>query len=266
MKEKEEWIRSLAGTTEDRIFLSRILDKLRICEVQNYMTHTKFMDLRQRSLAIKLLQQNKACQYLFDGGRPLAERCVLIFYPDYLTQENVLAENNHPICLIRAEKNPADQLSHRDYLGSLMGLGIERECVGDIVLTETGADLLVLREISDFLLLYYSKAGKKRLKLSKVPLCSVREPVQKAQFLQESVASLRLDCAIAAAFGLSRSEALEQITKGLVFLNFVLCTKGEKEIAEGDNVTVRGKGKVEICDIGGKSRKGRIFIKIKKFI
>ncbi len=266
MREKEKLFQNLAASGEDRMFLAHVLDRQRVCREQNYMTHTKFMDLRQRSLAAACLEQSGDRGYVFFGGHPQAERCVLIFYPDYWTQEEAVSEQNCPICLIRAGKSPADSLSHRDYLGSLMGLGIERECVGDILVTEEGAELFVMTEMADFLLLHYEKAGRKRLRLSREPLASVRPARQDSKLLHASVASPRLDGVLAAAFGISRSEAAEQIRKGLVFCNFRQCGKGDREVSAGDILNIRGKGKAEILEIGGRSRKGRVFLKIQRFI
>lgn len=266
MQEKDQKIWSLTADSEERMFLAHVRDQARICREQNYMTYTKFMDMRQRSLAAAYLEQVRAERYVFYGGYDEAERCVLLFYPDYWEEDDAKAPENVPICLIRAKKSPADTLSHRDYLGSLMGLGIQRECVGDILVTEEGAELLVLADMAEFILTHYEKAGRKRLRLSQEPLEHLHTAKEDSRTVRASVASLRLDGVLAAAFGLSRSEAATQIRKGLVYQNFRLSSKADHEVAAGDVLNIRGKGKAEITEIGGQSRKGRIFLEIRRFL
>ena len=254
MKTKAEILRALAQTKDDHILLSQVLDKLDACRTRSYPVHTRFLDLRERTLTVQALRlaggEDSAVLY---GGYADAERAAALFYPEYLTAEQMCADA--PFAILRAKKHPSDTLSHRDYLGALMGLGIERGCVGDILVHEDGADFIVLADMADFILLNFEKAGRGHLKLTHAD--ALRTPQAQGETQSGSVASLRLDSVCALVFNISRSEAQEQIARGQVFLNFMQCMKNEREIAVGDRITLRGHGRARILSLGGTSRKGR---------
>lgn len=260
MKTRDEILRALAAGEDDRLMLSRVLDKLALCRSRAYLTTTRFLDPRERALAEEALRLSGALsESIFYGGYEDAERVIAVFYPEYLTPE--LAMEDAPIALLRAEKSPADTLTHRDYLGSLMGLQIERAMVGDILVHEAGADLFVLREVADFLLLNWSRAGRRRITVTEVPFTDLRRAAAAETEGEGSVASLRLDSVAALIFGLSRAQAQEQAAHGQVYLNHRACLKPDHEVREGDSITVRGHGRAKVTSLGGVSRKGRQFIR-----
>lgn len=261
MKTREEILRTLARSEDDRLLLAHALDKLYVCRERCYPTSTRFLDPRERALVEAAVRLAGAQQEsVFFGGYEEAERVCALFFPDYLTAEEAITGENCPIALLRAVKAPADTLSHRDYLGAIMGLQLERATVGDILVHEDGADLLVLREMADFLRMNLLRAGKRRIVVDEVPLSSLRTAVGSEKTGSGSVASLRLDGVCALIFGLSRAEAQNRIEKGLVYLNSRACTKPDQEIGEGDRLTVRGLGRAKVTSLGGKSRKGRQFL------
>lgn len=262
MKTKEEILCALAKTDEDHILLAQALDKLNICHTRAYETHTRFLDLRERSLVTEAVRlADGSGETVISGGYADAERACAVFYPDYLTAEDALSRENCPFTVLRATKHPADVLSHRDYLGALMGLQVKRECIGDILVHDTGADLIVLRDVADFLLLNFDRAGRKRVTLTVIGCEKLRVPEEAGEEKEGSVASLRLDSVVALLFGISRSQAQEHIEKGQVFLNFLPCQKSEKEVGAGDRVTLRGMGRARITTLSGFSRKGRQFLR-----
>lgn len=257
---RNEILRALAANGDDRMLLAAALDKLETCRTRNYPTHTWFLDMRERALvqqAVRLAGGEREC--LFWGGYADAERTCALFYPDYLTEEQ--AREDSPFVLLRAEKQPADTLTHRDYLGALMGLQINREMVGDILVSDQGAEILAMQEVADFLLTHFAQAGRKRVSLSQQPLSDLKVPVVTETVGEGSVASLRLDSVIALVFSLSRGDAQAYIEKGLVFLNQQPCLKPGRDVDAGDRITVRGKGRARIEALGGMSRKGRQFIR-----
>lgn len=260
MKTRTEILRALAADENDRLMLSRLLDKLELCRSRAYLTSTRFLDPRERALAEEAVRLfGASSESVFYGGSEDAERVIALFFPDYLTPE--LAVQDAPIALLRAEKSPADALTHRDYLGALMGLQIERAMVGDIFVHEGGADLFVLREVADFLLLNWSRAGRRRITVTEVPVSGLRRAAADEIEGEGSVASLRLDSVAALIFGLSRAQAQEQAAHGQVYLNNRACLKPDQEVREGDRITVRGHGRAKLTALGGVSRKGRQFIR-----
>ncbi len=258
MKTRTEILCALAQDEDDRLLLARLLDRLDASE--NYPTATRFLSPRERTLAEDAVRlAGAASRCAFFGGWEDAERTVALLFPDWMDAADAAAAA--PIALLRAEKSPADTLSHRDYLGSLMGLQIERAMVGDILVHDAGADLFVLREAAEFLLLHFDRVGRRRITLSEIPLSELRRAETAETSGEGSVASLRLDSVAALIFGLPRAQAQEAVAHGSVYLNGRVCLKPDHEIAAGDRLTLRGKGRARVESLGGMSRKGRQFLR-----
>ena len=253
--------------TENERFISLVCDKIRKTENAYMLTRTNFLNLAERSLAAAVCKENGAKPF-FWGGFPEAERTVLFLLPDYMeADENFPEEEDNPLCLLHC-KTPtgAKALTHRDYLGSLLSLGIEREVIGDILVGENGADIIVLKTIADYLLANYEKAGHTPLKCEILSMDKLVPPEQKTVTVRESVASVRLDSVISAVFGFSRTTACEHIAKGLVFVNDTQTEKPDAKLNIGDKIVVRGFGKAYFKEIGGTTRKGRISVLFEKYI
>ncbi len=259
MKSKQEILTALAHSGEDRLLLAGLLDKEQTCDTRGYVTHTRFLDLKQRALCTDAVRLAGATGHaLFWGGYEDAERGIYLFYPDYMDADS--ARLSAPLALLRAHKRKEDTLTHRDYLGSLMGLQIDRSVVGDILVHEEGADIIVLEDMAEFILMHFAKAGRKQISLTREELTDLRHAVTEEKRGTGSVASPRLDSVAALIFNLSRKEVQARIEKGLVFLNNAPCLKPERQISEGDRLTVRGVGRARVESFGGTSRKGRLFL------
>lgn len=259
MKQKQDIIRLLAQNEDDKILIASVLDKLETCLNKNYITNTRFLDLRQRAIAEKAINEaDGKHNCVFWGGYEDAERVCAIFFPDYMTEEDCL--KNSPIVLLRAVKNPQDNLTHRDYLGSIMGMQIKRDRIGDILVNSNSAEILVMQEIAEFIQLNLVQAGRKQISISQKDIKDLIIPIENQIEGNGSVASLRIDSIIALIFKLSRGDAKEFIEKGMVFVNNKPCLKAGLDIDVGDRITVRTKGRCKITELGGQSRKGRQFI------
>lgn len=250
---------------EDKMLLAGAEDKFQQCCQQYRLTHTAFLDLRQRSLVEKLCRElsrgNKDVRCVFYGGYEDAERTLAVFLPDYADVSDC------PISVIRIKTAPGGKtLAHRDYLGSLLALGLKREMTGDILATDSGADIIILNEIKDFILLNYDKAGRTALKLEAVSIGGLCIPEQKTVLMKDTVASLRLDNVIAAAFSLSRAKAFEAIRSGSVFVNSMQAEKPDMQVEEGCKLVLRGKGKAYLREAGGKTRKNRIAVVLERYV
>jgi len=238
------------------------------------LTASSFLDIRQKSLVENFFRSEKTgVRHIFYGGYDDAERCIAVFLPDYLEEYRTasdlakMPDSENPLTVIRAvTAKGSRQLTHRDYLGSLLSLGIKREVTGDILVRENGADIIVLNELADFLLLNYEKAGRTGLTLSRVPVSELMMPETRTEEIRESVASMRLDNIVSAAFGLSRQKAADAINAGIVFVNNSVLDKPDKPISEGDKVVLRGKGKIVIKELAGKSRKDRLYVIFERYL
>ena len=259
---------------EDRILLAGMEDKIRQTEEQYRMTNSRFLDLRQRSLA-EVMSRSRCggIIYGFYGGYEDAERVVEVFFPPERMEGDSIEEHfrrvpeDNPLTVIRAElKKGTPPLSHRDYLGALMGLGIKREMTGDIIVRDDGADIIVLREAAEFLLLHYTKAGRANLTLSEVAVDELRAAEGHGEEITASVASLRLDNVVAAAFHVPRNRAAEAVEAGIIYVNGICEKKTDRQVKEGEKIVFRGKGRARLLSAGGKNGKGRMKITLRRNI
>ena len=156
--------------------------------------------------------------------------------------------------------------THRDFLGSLMGLGLTREKVGDILVSERWADVLVGSSVAEHLLREWRQAGRVPLKVEEIRPEEIRPPAEQVKLLRDTVASLRLDSVISAGFSVNRNAAAELIRSGKVEVNWMACDKPDAAVGQGDVLTVRGLGKCCLEEVGGQSRKGRTAVTMKRYL
>lgn len=259
---------------EDQILLAAMEDQMDRCASQFTVTHSAFLDMRQQTLVHQLCTGRKGMQYGFFGGYPDAERRVAVFFPEYIAaktqeQQDIFlfeSQEDNPLALLRMCQGGGRRLTHRDYLGSLLGLGIKREMAGDILVRGNGCDILVLKELGSFLLSHYGKAANASLQGELLPLSQLIVPENLREEKRDTVASLRLDNVIAKAFSLSRGKAASAVGGGLVFVNGLQVTKADRPVKEGDKLVLRGKGKVLLKEVGGSTRKDRCVIVMDRFL
>ena len=164
---------------EDKLLISKMLDKIELSKSKNRIEYTDFLDMNQKHLLEKILIQENVENYIIDGGSDNTERTTIIFYPDKLKQVvDIKYKAILPIICIRINlpKEMYGKYSHRDYLGGLIKLGIKREKIGDIFVFEDGADILVLDEISKFLLNNISTLTRfSKSKIEKIDIEDIRK-------------------------------------------------------------------------------------------
>lgn len=245
----------------------KISDKIEFCRTRNRIVNTDFLDISSRSEAQKVLTEEKVKNYFFEGGKENADRSILVLYPEKLTEE--MARNNIPNILevIRIKLPKELKYEHRDYLSGVMKLGLKREKFGDIIVNETGADIVVLKEVSEYL-----KNGLQeltRFRKSEISIVSILELQNIETSFEEFtiiVSSLRLDNFVSELAKCSRTRAEEIIIEQRVFINSVVADKNSKKINEGDIITIRGKGKFIFNGIERETRSDRLVLNIKKYI
>ena len=260
--EKRQAIAYYAQTEEDKILLAKVYDRITGARQKNIPAGTCFLSQREQQMVQGMLQGEPV---VFFGGSPQAERKVAAYIPDYLSPEEFFAPEG-PIFAYRAAFFEQDSLCHRDFLGSLMGLGIKRETVGDIYVGKGSCDFLVLREIAPYLEQNFTSAGRTKLHLQRISLDQLQIPAAEKKEIRATASSLRLDAIVGAGFALSRGKAAEAIERGLVQLNWAPCLKPDKAVAAGDVVSCRGFGKLEFADTTGKTRKDRIGILLYRYV
>ena len=256
----------LGATGEDRLLLAKVLDRARQARERNIPSATDFLSPQQQMMALDLLRLAgiPETDYLAAGGYDGAERRLILFLPDWLDAETGAAEL--PIRCLRAAFRAEDRLNHRDFLGSLMGMGIVREKIGDILVSEGGADILVLESVEDFLLQSWDSAGRTKLKVSAIDPMHLHIPQVKCELIKDTVSSLRLDAVASTGFRMARGKAADLISSGRVQVNWRECTKPDKLLEAGDTVSARGFGKFQLTEVGGMTKRGRTSITVKRYI
>ena len=266
--DKNTIIAHYSESNEEKGILSHILDLAERSRQRSTVESGSFLSEALKMRADAMLSHVGYSDYFFFGGYDGAERTCAVFLTDYCGVEEIaespsLAE----VVFIKAELdryNRAAEISHRDVLGSLMGLGIERDAVGDIVVENGTAIFCVKESIAPFI-------KESLCKISRYPVSATvyqKLEIHRSETAEEcfdTVASLRLDAVTASLFSTSRSISAEAITAGLVAVNGVTAKKTDMTVSEGDKISYRGHGKAELEKIDGLSKKGRTRILFKKW-
>lgn len=256
-------IEKIAKTPEDRLLLAKLYDKINAGVRKNITANTCFLSPRELELA-DFLFGNLPGLHRF-GGYEDAERKMLIYLPDYLEESTFYGEDS-PLCCLEANFFEADKLSHRDFLGALMGAGIARETVGDICVEPGRCLFFTTAEITPYVLDNLREAGRTKLRLKQISLAGLTMPEPEFQEIRDTMASLRLDSVISSGFRIGRALAADYIHAGKVSIDGLPCEKPDKAVAEGAKVSVRGLGKIRLAQIGGKTKKDRIAVTIQKYV
>ena len=262
---------------ENKLLLATIEEKYDRFLERDYMISTDFLNLQQQAQARLLLRKLGAARGFFYGGFPDAERRQLFFVPDYMgiTKEEELAQwfaanpQECPLALLHVtyhRKGAGRALTHRDFLGSLLAEGIRREKTGDILVEEERAQIVIARELATYLEAHYSRAGSVELEVKVAPVTEIRPISFQKENVEVSVSSPRLDNIVAAAFHVSRKEAVLAITQGKVFVEGLEINKPDFNLHGGEKVVLRGKGKVRYLGTVGTSKKGKLHVTLEKYI
>lgn len=256
----------MADNQDDKWFIAHIEDLAEEALRSDYVTFSDFLDDHRQSLLAHKTGRLSVCSELW-GGYENAERVICAFYPPFM-KDLVRDMIGGAMTLLRI--TPADQrflkreLTHRDYLGSIMGTGIKREKIGDILLDDEGAWLFVTSDMADYLKEEMTSVGRSVVSIREAQMEELPPP-PKGEEQVISLSSLRLDAVVAHGFHMGRGEAAKWITQGLVARNGQMINDADKKTAIGDKISVRGKGRLIIKEERGVSRSGRLQILVEKF-
>lgn len=256
-------IERIAHNPEDRVLLAKLWDKINAGIRRCIPANSPFLSPRELEMA-KFLFGEVPGLYSF-GGYEDAERKMLIYVPEYLDEESLYDEDAPLVCL-RATFFENDVLSHRDFLGALMGAGIARETVGDICVGRGFCDFFVTAEIAPYIIQNFLSAGRTKLHISQIPLRDARIPEPEIKEIKDTLASLRLDSVISSGFRIGRSLAAQYVSSGKAAIDGLPCEKPDKAVAEGCKISVRGLGKIKLVSINGKTKKDRISVTIHRYV
>ncbi|MDQ0416409.1 RNA-binding protein YlmH [Croceifilum oryzae] len=246
---------------EERPFVERCFDWIQSSSERSMVVTTPFLDPREQFIYQTISNRETDVACLLDGGYPVAERKRVIMAPDYFSIDETWSD----VAFLRIETSDHRPLEHPDVLGAVLGLGIKREMLGDIQPHNHGCDLVVAREMSDFLLLHLSSVGRKKVTVQTIARNQFfySEPDQVPRNI--IVASLRLDAIVSEAFRISRSKSQLMIKGKKCKINWQLVDQSDKLVEPGDTISVRGSGRIRVISVERMTKKGRNVVRILSF-
>ena len=253
---------------EEKMLIAKLRDKIKTCKTRNKLVNTEFLTIYQKEILIRELNKNRIRNYLFFGGYEGAEGEILILYPEKLELDIAINELVNIIKAIKIElpKEVYNKYTHRDYLGSAMQTGLNRNRIGDIIVHEKGAYILVLEENAGYIkefLKGLTKFNKANLEIIDYTNMEIKAP----EFIQIkiNVSSMRLDNVVSEIVRTSRNKATDLLKGEKIFVNSKLETKSTKTLKENDVLVIRGKGKYIINKISENNRKNKIVLEVKQY-
>lgn len=250
---------------EEQILIKRFHDLADAAYNRGIATFSDYLNLNEISHLNTILKDISYVKVVLNGGYPLAERQIAAFVPDaFLPQGEQL---NYPVTVLKItplNQKFAEKLTHRDFLGAILNLGIDRSKIGDILVKESAAYIFVHNSMKEFL-----KSELTRIKHTSVKIeetTEIEEISPEFLHMEGSVSSERIDAVIAFAFSTSRSALSGLTTAEKVFLNGKVCYSNSQPLKQGDIVSVRGFGKFVYGGMISTTKKGRCFIALDKYI
>ena len=252
--------------SEHKLLVAKVIDKYEFSKTKNKISYTDFLNITEISELKRSLKDEGVSNYIFYGGKEETDRSLLIFYPEKFSEEMVIKNYEKIFKVIRIELPNNIKYEHREFLSGIMKLGIKREKIGDILVTDYGADVIVLNEISEILandLKLLTRFRKSNINV--IDLNMLVEIQTEFEDLSIIVSSIRLDNFVAELAKCSRTNAEELISEGRVFVNSINEFKNSKKININDIITIRGKGKFIFDGIEKETRSGRYLLNMRKY-
>ncbi len=254
---KKDTVLYNAQNDEEKLLLSRLFDNYVKASFKNYNTYSDFYGEEKTQLIENAFSSQQDVKMVSFGGYNGAERVVSAFLAD---EDSAC----FPITCLEITGRDIGKLSHRDFLGSLMGLGIKRETVGDILISDK-CYIFVKEEIADYIIYNLTKVGNKGVKVS-VFEGEISAGEEKCEIISATVESLRLDLILSRGFNIKRSDAINYISGGRVTAGGRVVTAKDYRVKENEKITLKGKGKLVFLEENGLSKKGKIIVSIKKYM
>ena len=248
--------------TEEQVLMGRLRDLAKRAYEKNIYTYSSFLSLPEQGVFDGMTKELSFIPYELFGGHEMAERKVVGFG----SEELFGYPGQFPVTILKvtpALEKFGEELNHRDYLGSLMNLGIRRDTIGDILVKGKTGFIFCLDDVAEFIIQNLIK-----IRHTQISCVKIDDDIElKPSLIDESypVSSMRLDVIIAAACKLSRKEALSFFERNEVQLNSKVTTENAVNLKPGDVFSVRGKGKFILESIGGTTKRGRTYINVKRY-
>lgn len=249
---------------EDELVLGRqTLDFAKLAWETNRPQTTDFLDPYERKVVQSILGGIPEVGFFYQGGYKKAERVRLVIYPEFYLLETIPSS----LRVLEAEGNfTFEKVSHGDFLGSILGTGLKRSKIGDLLVLEQGCQVVVATEVADYLLSNWDKVHRVPIKVKEIDEEQLAIEPERIKKIRATVASLRLDAVAAEGYGTSRTKMAREIKVERLKLNWKQVANPSLSVEEGDVLSIRGRGRVIVHEVGGKTRKGRISIILHRYL
>ena len=250
---------------EEQILIKRFHDLADAAYNRGITTFSDYLNLNEISHLNTILKDISYVKVVLNGGYPLAERLIAAFVPDAFLTEG--EQPDYPVTILQISplnQKFAEKLTHRDFLGAILNLGIDRTKIGDILVKESAAYIFVHNSMKEFLKRELTRIKHTSIKIEETT--EIEEISPEFLHMEGSVSSERIDAVIAFAFSASRSALSGLAAAEKVFLNGKVCYSNSQPLKQGDIVSVRGFGKFVYGGMISTTKKGRCYIVLDKYI
>ena len=248
---------------EEVMLQKRLIELSKIAYQRDIVTFSDFLNLNELNILHTTPKNELHTGYVTFGGYDYSERQMVAFLPDALCYEY-----EYPISILKIsplQKKFSEKLSHRDYLGSILNLGIERSKIGDILVEDEYAILFVQDSLESFMMEELTRIRHTSVMVERMEVQEFSY-TPKVEIIKGSVSSVRLDSLLALAFHSSRSKLVAFIEGGKVFVNGKLITSNGYQVKENDIISVRGLGRFRYKEMSSQTKKGRCFVTVELYI
>lgn len=261
MADREKILRYFKAGGDEQL-AAKLLDLAEAANKSRKYKVSEFLDPHAYNVAEIIVANYENVKLEANGGFNNAERVKVAFVSEEFYGQPDFGMAYYQACW---DKRYYD-LSHRDVLGAFMGTGLKREALGDIVFVPEGCQFVVEKALVNYINSNLIEIGSAPVELKEIAVEDLHQKEEKVKLINATVADLRLDAVAAAGYGVSRSHMADEIKSLNVKLNWKEVKKAAQSVAEGDIISFRGRGRVEVAEVKGTTKKGRISVTLKRFI
>ncbi|MCQ2373221.1 MAG: YlmH/Sll1252 family protein [Phascolarctobacterium sp.] len=261
MADREKILRYFKAGGDEQL-AAKLLDLAEAANKSRKYKVSEFLDPHAYNVAEIIVANYDNVKLEANGGFNNAERVKVAFVSEEFYGQPDFGMAYYQACW---DKRYYD-LSHRDVLGAFMGTGLKREALGDIVFVPEGCQFVVEKALTNYINSNLIEIGSAPVELKEIAVEDLHQKEEKVKLINATVADLRLDAVAAAGYGVSRSHMADEIKSLNVKLNWKEVKKAAQSVAEGDIISFRGRGRVEVAEVKGTTKKGRISVTLKRFI
>ena len=262
-EQKEKLIRFYRGTEGENTVIKLVDLAEAVHKTQKYRL-SEFLDPFGQGIAETVAANYNGIRVDFSGGYQGAERVrALLVHEDFAGTPAGYYDLG---CLKASWNGQFARLSHRDVLGALMGLGIERDRLGDLLVDSDSVKIICDQKMVQYLLSNLTQIGAVGVSCEEASLTDIAPKEERCKEIRATVASLRLDSIASAGFGFSRSRAAADIAADKVKLNWQPVKSASQNVKVGDIISMRGRGRLEVAEVRGQTKKGRTVVVLHRYL